>query len=198
MNIRIFCPACGKKLKVSSDQVGQPLACPRCQEGLVVDARGTPTLVSSPVHADHDFCPRKVRPEEDLIDMTAMVDIVFFLLIFFMVTSMHSKQAALDVSRPEASGNTAGRASRDNEVREQEEVVVRVDSDNSIWVNEDRAPSRQELLSLLREACGASPWKTRVQVRAHGAAEHGTVVMVLDAGGVLGLGRMQLITDAGL
>ena len=44
--------------------------------------------------ADHPLLFMGRRPEhKDLIDMTAMVDIVFFLLIFFLVTSMQSIEA---------------------------------------------------------------------------------------------------------
>ena len=54
------------------------------------------------------------RPKhEDLIDMTAMVDIVFFLLIFFLVTSMQSIEAVISIARAGAAGERAGqRASR--------------------------------------------------------------------------------------
>ena len=38
---------------------------------------------------------------EDLIDMTAMVDIVFFLLIFFLVTSMQSLESVINLPAPQ-------------------------------------------------------------------------------------------------
>ena len=49
------------------------------------------------------------RPEhKDLIDMTAMVDIVFFLLIFFLVTSMQSIEAVINLPSPQASPTCVG------------------------------------------------------------------------------------------
>ena len=54
--------------------------------------------------ADHPLVAHGRRPEhEDLIDMTAMVDIVFFLLIFFLVTSMQSIEAVINLPAPQAS-----------------------------------------------------------------------------------------------
>lgn len=199
MKLSVFCPACGKKLKVSSEQIGLRLACPRCRQEMVLDNSGTPTLVEG---SDDDesgaFCPCKVEPEEDLIDVTAMVDVVFFLLIFFMTTSMHSKQAALDVTRPESSKDPGKGAATAIAVEELDDIIIRVEGDNTVWVNDEFAASRQELLYQLKEASGATPWDVKVQVKANGLAEHGTVVMVLDVGRVVGCKSIQLVTDADL
>jgi biopolymer transport protein ExbD len=41
--------------------------------------------------------------EEAGIDMTPMLDVVFIMLIFFIVTASFVKEAGIDVNRPEAS-----------------------------------------------------------------------------------------------
>jgi len=49
--------------------------------------------------------PRKVRTEEEdaQIDMTPMLDIVFIMLIFFIVTTVFVKEAGIEVNKPDAS-----------------------------------------------------------------------------------------------
>lgn len=49
---------------------------------------------------------RKVRTEEEdaQIDMTPMLDIVFIMLIFFIVTTVFVKEAGIEVNKPDASG----------------------------------------------------------------------------------------------
>lgn len=48
---------------------------------------------------------RKVRTEEEdaQIDMTPMLDIVFIMLIFFIVTTVFVKEAGIEVNKPDAS-----------------------------------------------------------------------------------------------
>jgi biopolymer transport protein ExbD len=50
---------------------------------------------------------RKVREEEESsIDLTPMLDVVFIMLIFFIVTSVFIKEAGIEVNRPDATTAT--------------------------------------------------------------------------------------------
>lgn len=51
-----------------------------------------------------------VDEEEANIDMTPMLDVVFIMLIFFIVTASFVKEAGIDVNRPEAATAEIGRA----------------------------------------------------------------------------------------
>jgi biopolymer transport protein ExbD len=136
-------------------------------------------------------CPRCLvhagpqQDEGDLIDMTAMVDIVFFLLIFFMVTSMHAKQASIAAPDPERmqDGPTSPRVHPDNA------ITVRIEADDTILVDDEESIGRQDLIARLRHA-----GDDQMVVRAHGEARHGTVVMVLDAGTDAGMNDVRLVT----
>ena len=45
---------------------------------------------------------RMAAPEENSIDLTPMLDVVFIMLIFFIVTTSFVKEAGIDVNRPSA------------------------------------------------------------------------------------------------
>ena len=86
--IRFNCPQCGKKFKAPATLAGRVIACTKCRAKVAVPAL---LLIGPPVPESDEpvtFDMPKRPVFEDLVDMTAMVDIVFFLLIFFMVTSM--------------------------------------------------------------------------------------------------------------
>ncbi|HUY33394.1 MAG TPA: biopolymer transporter ExbD [Pirellulales bacterium] len=206
MTVRLNCPHCGKKIKAPAGHAGKRALCPRCREEIFVPAlepAGVPAPAGAPGHeragAEHGgagegggggggLIPASPHPEEeDLIDMTAMVDIVFFLLIFFMVTSMHAMQASISVppaeQKQKGSGPSTTQSSDDT-------VTVRIEADSTVLVNDEDALSRQDVIAKLREAESA-----HMTVRAHGECKHGTVVMVLDAGTDAGIEDVRLITE---
>ncbi len=120
---------------------------------------------------------------EDLVDMTAMVDIVFFVLIFFMVTSMQKTFTAIEMPTPDK--DTKGKAARPlNPSDLAGFVVVRIDRDNTIWVNDSEVAggSERELRIKLAEARGSGSGSNKMLVLGNSEARHGTLVMVLDAG----------------
>jgi biopolymer transport protein ExbD len=125
--------------------------------------------------------------EDDLIDMTAMVDIVFFLLIFFMVTSMHDMQASISV--PVAEQEPSGPGPSLDPATEAT-VTVRIEADSMVLVDGEEALSRQDVIAKLRESESG-----QMTVRAHGECHHGALVMVLDAGIDAGITDVRLITD---
>jgi biopolymer transport protein ExbD len=133
---------------------------------------------------------------EDLVDMTAMVDIVFFVLIFFMVTSMEGVYSSLHMPSPDPQKvATSGKRSVNDFQSDKEYVVVRIDKENTLWLNDSEVASQQELLVRLREIRqGASP-PNRMLVLGNSEAKNGRVVEVLDAGSDVGMEEVQLAID---
>jgi biopolymer transport protein ExbD len=132
--------------------------------------------------------PTKKHDDRDLIDMTAMVDVTFFLLIFFMVTSMAAVQSSIALPTPEATEGTRG--SSVAVAPDDDQVVVRIEADNTVLVDDEDAPSRQDVIGKLRDSDKAS-----LVVFASGEARHGTVVMVLDAGSDAGMDQIRLVSE---
>ena len=72
---------------------------------------------------------RKKRiPEDSTIDITPMLDIVFIMLIFFIVTSVFVTEAGIEVSKPEASTveDTSG-----------DLILIAVGASGDIWIDGD-------------------------------------------------------------
>ena len=203
--ITFHCSSCQRELKVDDATAGKRGKCPYCATKLVVPLASQPA--KAPVKQEAEAAsfasllpPPKAQDHEEWIDMTAMVDIVFFLLIFFLVTSLKPKQAAIEVPVPEArqkaeKGVNSGQKSVADFEKDSDFVIVRIDSDDTIWVDDAMVPSQQELSSRLRAAMhgeAGAPGAHRMLVLANSDALYGTAVMVLDTGSEVGMEENRL------
>ena len=87
------------------------------------------------------------KPEEEAqaIDLTPMLDVVFIMLIFFIVTATFIKEAGIEVNRPEAT--TADEKKRAS-------ILIAVSNNNEIWIDKNRVDPRgvrQAIERLLAE-----------------------------------------------
>jgi len=140
------------------------------------------------------FLNRKTRSDDNQLDMTSMVDIVFLLLIFFMVTASFSISACLQ--QPQASNDKPSTTPIDK-TDNNAFVEVIVDQRNTFYVStpdlETEAPSVQELRSQLRNAKNETG-ANRLLITAHVDARHRSVVNAWDAGSSIGLERIEMRT----
>jgi biopolymer transport protein ExbD len=208
--MRFRCKLCGKKLSAPPRMAGKKLKCPHCRAELTVPAPDSPDLLPEKADAakstndnDDDAAPSDspllLFPAQthfgDLIDMTAMVDIVFFMLIFFMVTSMQPLEAVVDMPVPEASENAATTVQAvPDYANDPSYVVVTIDADDAVWVEKEEAMSEQDLRAKLRAALSDGE---REGMLIEGAADatHGKFVMVLDAGADAGVKELLFSVD---
>ena len=86
----------------------------------------------------------------DLIDMTAMVDIVFFLLIFFMFSTLQSVEAVIGLPTPQQEGVANNVQAVPDYANDPSYIVVTIDADDTIWVEDQEATSEQDLRAKLR------------------------------------------------
>lgn len=196
--IQFACDNCRKQFRVADDFGGRTVKCTKCGAALVVPKsvadHVAPAAPVSDEHSDDVEGPLFPHPHEEegeMIDMTAMVDIVFFLLIFFLVTSVQSIQASLEMPTPDPEETSnQGRVTMESLESNDENIMLRIDKDNTVWVNDSEAPTRHELIAKLREARedGAST----LVVMASGDCRHETVVMALDAGAAAGIDDVRL------
>jgi len=85
--------------------------------------------------------------EEDVeLNMTPMLDVVFILLIFFIVTSVFIKEPGVDTTRPDAV----------TEDDENPSMLVAVTADNEIWVNR-RVYEMNELRGVIEQLLQENP-----------------------------------------
>ena len=130
------------------------------------------------------------------VDMTPMIDCVFLLLIFFLVTASFQMQKALEVPPPDQPAESPVPDTPENDA---DTVTVRIDADDTIWVNDSRATSEQDLLIKLRNAREKAKELTDdgrpahiLEVKADGEATHEVVIMVLDAGNGVGMDELRM------
>jgi len=210
MTILFRCNGCNRALTTDDRHAGAKVKCPDCGAVVLVPpAQAQQTAVPPPVQS-----PRGERPEEEEeeavrfagrsvsdegIDMTPMVDVTFLLLIFFMVTAAYSLQKSIEVPPPDQSESAAQARTLEEIEQDDDYLIIEVRGDNRVWVNDREAPSRQEVLSILREeregrVGSSSQGPTSLLVLADGDAWHETVVMALDAGNAVGMENVRLAT----
>ncbi len=190
MTINFPCPQCGKQLAAPSALAGKKRICPHCKANVAV-----PANMFAPERpaddADHPpaLPPAVHKPPEDLIDMTAMVDIVFFLLIFFMVTSMQALESVIGLPSPEAS--SANALSVPDLQADPGFVTVTIEADDTIYLDDEEVFGEQDLRVKLRDRRREDPDLNGMIVVGDPEASHGTLVMVLDSGADAGMSELR-------
>lgn len=105
-----------------------------------------------------------------LINVTSLIDVVFLLLLFFVVTSTFLERPGLDLTLPAASPT---------EVARRDEVTVELDADGATWL--DGARMEPADLEAGIERALASAGTERVVLEADERVPHGRVVEAMDA-----------------
>ena len=118
------------------------------------------------------------------IEIIPMIDVVFFLLVFFMVASLAmTRQTGLPVNLPKASA-----ASRDPVAK----ITVTVQRDGAVFV--DKQPvAPVDLEAVLRAELRGNP-KAVLVINADESVRHGTVIAVMDQAKKAGASRMVIAT----
>jgi biopolymer transport protein ExbD len=122
------------------------------------------------------------RPNIDAggLDMTPMVDVVFQLLIFFMLTCSFSVQKSLQTQAPEPDEEGAAQAVTINELQE-DAIVVEIDAEDHLLVDDEPVANVGVLVDVLTSKM-ASEQRNEMLIEADYRASHGIVVAVTDAG----------------
>lgn len=131
----------------------------------------------------------------ETFSMSSMTDVIFLLLIFFMVTSTIIFPAAIDVNLPQSSEQTVLKPVTEVYVDSAANFYLVADRNDSIAANnEARAVSGEELLAVLRLIQSQDSTRA-VALYADQRVEYGKVVEVLDMAARNHL-RMVLATRA--
>lgn len=128
------------------------------------------------------------REGEEELDLTPMVDVTFLLLIFFMLTASYTLQKTFELphSQPE---QQAARQAPTLEELENENVLVRIEADNSILVDDEQT-SEEQLVARIRQARGTG--RPGLVIVSDHRSLHETTVRVIDAASAVGMERVQL------
>ncbi|MCK9172570.1 ExbD/TolR family protein [Desulfuromonas thiophila] len=130
---------------------------------------------------------RKKRREEIRIELTSMVDVVFLLLIFFMVSTTFLDRGSIGINLPQASDTASVAAPREVRIYLTDRGQLRLD---------DVALSQAELLERLRHFGRQQP-RPAIVLLADRQARHGQVVAIMDAARQAGLTDLAIATQTG-
>ncbi len=103
------------------------------------------------------------------IDMTSMMDVVFIMLIFFIVTTSFVKEAGIEVNRPTAS--SAERQERGN-------IMIAVSDSGAVWIDGRMVDIRAVRANV--ERLRAENPEGAVVIQADEASRTGILVQVMD------------------
>ncbi len=130
------------------------------------------------------YSPGSGSERDDEINLTPMLDVVFIMLIFFVVTASFVKEAGIDVSKPEAQAP---------DVLESENILIAITSDNEIRI-ERRLIDPRAVRANIERLHAATP-QGAVVILAHKASSNNTLVQVMDAARQAGIRDISLAAD---
>jgi len=122
--------------------------------------------------------------EDNEINLTPMLDVVFIMLIFFIVTASFIKEAGIDVIRPEAT--TADK-------QEDAAILIAISANDEIWI--DRRETDPRALRTAIERLHSENPKGSIVIQADENSTNEILVIVLEAAKQVGVANVAIATD---
>ena len=128
--------------------------------------------------------PRKKQKDMG-IEMGPLMDIVFILLIFFVVTSSFTRETGVDVTKPQAQSASQ---------LEKENLLIAITREGTIHINE-RQVDLASLQDILKQSLAKTPDREAVIIADKGS-ETGVLVQVIDACNLSGVKKVSIAAQA--
>ncbi len=122
--------------------------------------------------------------DEDEVNLTPMLDVVFILLIFFIVTASFVKESGIDINRPAAA--TAVRKERGN-------ILVAITPTGQIWIDRRQVDVRAVRANI--ERLHAENPQGAVVIQADRDSKNGLLVAVMDAAKLAGVENISIAAE---
>ena len=130
---------------------------------------------------------RRQRSEEVGINLTPLIDVVFLLLIFFMVSTTFTRETQLSIDLPEAEGTVKESSER--------QIEILVDEAGSYRVNgQGLVDNRIRTLQAAIYKISAGDTTLPMVITADADAAHQHVVRAMDAAGQMGFVHLSITT----
>lgn len=126
------------------------------------------------------------RAEEEVqaIDLTPMLDVVFIMLIFFIVTASFIKEAGVEVNRPEATTWVEKKSAS---------ILIAVNDKNEIWIDKNRVDSRG-VRQVIERLLADNP-KGTVVIQTDSEAKIELIVEITNAAREAGVDNVAVSTE---
>ncbi len=131
---------------------------------------------------------RKQRENVD-INLASLIDVVFILLLFFVVTTTFTRETQLRVELPEA---VSGSPAEDQQTKQ---LDIAISADGAFSVNNQLLP-KNDLASVIEALQKESSGDTNLplSISADGKTPHQAVITAMDAAGKLGFTHLRMTT----
>lgn len=127
---------------------------------------------------------RKTESEEKVADLTPMLDVVFIMLIFFIVTANFIKEPGLEVNRPD---------SDTSEIQENAAILIAIGNNDEIYMDGRRIDVRQVKANVLKLL--ADNPQGSVVIQADEAASADAIIQVMDGARDAGVFDISLAAE---
>lgn len=127
------------------------------------------------------------RSEEPDVNLTPMIDVVFLLLLFFMVSTSFIRESSLKVDLPEATGEAM--------VEQTQPIDIVIQADGQFLVNGEALTvvNRESLKTVLRSAAGDNQ-DPHIIISADADAQYQHIVTAMDTAQQMGYSKLTLAT----
>ena len=125
-----------------------------------------------------------VEEEENEINLTPMLDVVFIMLIFFIVTATFIKEAGIQVERPD----TVTADQQDDAA-----ILIAISPGDEIWI--DRQERDPRAVRGIIERLHAENPKGSIVIQADEGSTHETLVIVMEAAKAAGVTNVSIASD---
>lgn len=127
------------------------------------------------------------RPEEPDVNLTPMIDVVFLLLLFFMVSTSFIRESSLKVNLPEATGQPT------EQIDEAIDIVISGQGHFTLGDTIVSAKDATRLAAVLKKLANNNP-NPHIIISADAEAEYQLIVTAMDTAQQLGYTRLTLAT----
>lgn len=125
--------------------------------------------------------------EELELNLTPLIDVVFLLLIFFMVSTTFDRQSEIAISLPESSSEPV--------TEKKQELVIIIDAKGGYFVNQEEVvSSRMDILRSAIFAAAKGSEQPQVVIQADRQTPHQAVIKAMDALRQLGFNHLTFAT----
>jgi biopolymer transport protein ExbD len=122
--------------------------------------------------------------DEEEVNLTPMLDVVFIMLIFFIVTASFVKESGMDISRPDAV--TAVKKERGN-------ILIAITPTGQIWIDRRQVDVRSVRANI--ERLHAENPQGAVVIQADRESKNGLLVEVMDAAKLAGVESISIAAE---
>ena len=124
---------------------------------------------------------RRRKSEESEVNMTPMLDVVFIMLIFFIVTASFVKEAGVDVNRPPALTAIS---------KEKGNILIAITENGQIWIDRRQVDPRS-LRANIERLHGENP-QGAIVIQADKNSQNHLLVAVMDAAKSAGVNQIAI------